>query len=416
MLVVDDQFNEDIKNLIESLVQKGFHVQYWDSKGEFHESISNIRVLILDLDLTNGKSVRGDKFYFYNAAKVLEQIKGPYIVIIYSRDFVEKDIQSIKDAYEEVTQTPFAGYIEGIDGIQKGTAIDELIKLLLKIIDDKEVYRLIVSWEKLIDKSKDLGLKKFVREKFENEIKAYVKSIGKDFDEESLPREFVSNMMRFVIRYMQRGSEFENLQNLLKEINDEDNAIEISDLLLQNRNMYFTPDEKEKIWTGDIFKKEETENFWSYHIVITPECDIAWNKAENFLVCKGFAIDFNSLKEKNHPIYSIKKDFKMPKRENFENDKDYEKNITDQLNSLHSGYARYHPVWNFSETEGKYLGLCFDFQNVMSLNSTEFKKDFSDKRISRLDIPYITYFMQQFANYSTRLGLPPINQPHMSND
>jgi len=415
VLIVDDKFDEEIKKLINNLAEKGVNTQYWNSKGEFHSSISNVRVLILDLELTGGVVRRGDKFFFSPAAQVLGQIKGPYIVILYARDFVNSDIEGIKESYELINGTPFEGYIEGIAGLAKGKGEDELTKLIFQIIDQKEIYKLIISWEKLLDKSKDLGLRKFVREKFENEVREFVKSIGKDVDNESLPREFVSNMMRFVMRYMHRGDEYKTLEGLLNKIYSDGSSTTISDLLLHNRNMYFTPDKSEKNWTGDIFRIKDSKDFYEYGIILTPECDIAQKKVENYLVCKGFALDFERLKKEKHPIYSIIKGFEIPERGDMKKEQ-HEEKIKKQLNRLDSDYHRYYTLWNFSETEGKYFGLCFDFQNIQSVNKEEFITKFGDARISRLDFPYVTELMQKFANFSTRLGVPAINHPHIQTD
>jgi len=412
VLVVDDVFNDQIKKLINILTEKGFNIQYWNSKGEFHQSISNVRILILDLDLTAGVVTRGSTSFFYAPAKVLDQIKGPYIVILYARDYVKNDIKDIKEAYEDIFKTPFEGSIEGIAGLSKGKGVDELIKKIFGIIDKKDVYKLIISWEKLLDKSKDQGLKKFVREKFENEVREFVKSIEKDIGIESLPREFVSNMMRFVMRYMHRGSEYMELKKLLEAIISSRTSGHISDLLLQNRNMYFTPDKSEKIWTGDIFRIKNNKDFLEYGIILTPECDIAQDKAENYLVCEGFALDFERLKKKKHPIYSIFESFEIPDRRTMTAEQ-FESKIRKQLSRLKNEHDRYYTVWNYSEKEGKYFGLCFDFQSIHSVNKDEFNTKFGDMRTSRLDLPFITELIQKFSSFATRLGVPPINKPHV---
>lgn len=412
VLIVDDQLNDPVKNLIYKLTEKGLNVQYWNSKKDFYKSVSNVRILILDLDLTDGVVPRGNQSFFYAPAKVLGQIEGPYIVILYAINYMKSDIADIKLAYKNIYGTPFEGYIEGIDGLPKEKGANELIKIMSSIIDKKDIYKLIISWEKLLDKSIDQGMKKFVREKFENEVKEFVKSLEEDVGTESLPREFVSNMMRFVTRYMHRGSEYMELKKLLETITSNGTSGSISDLLLQNRNMYFTPDQRERIWTGDLFRIKNAKDLCDYAIIITPECDIAQDKVGNYLVCKGFALDLARLKDKKHPIYSIDKKFKIPDRNGMSNEQ-FESKIRGQLNRLKNEHDRYYTIWNYSEEEGKYFGLCFDFQNIQSIDKDKFKKKFGRMRTSRLDMPFITEFVQKYSYFTTRLGVPPINNSHI---
>ena len=60
----------------------------------------------------------------------------------------------------------------------------------------------------------------------------------------------------------------------------------------------------------------------------------------------------------------------------------------------------------------KYIGLCFDFQNINSFNKNYFLDNSKPKRIVRLDVPYVTELIQKYSAYSTRLGIPSINHPH----
>ena len=410
VLVVDDQMNEPIKNLIECMMKNGIHAQYWNSKGDFHKHITNVRVLILDLNLTSGQASRGTKFYYLDAIEVLHNIKGPYIVLIYATDFTEKDIDWIRKAYEDIYEEPFEGHIEGIDGLTKSSDPEKLIDKIIAIIRNKEVYRLIQTWEKLLDRSKDLGLQKFASKKFENEVRQFVGTISTEVGAESVPREFVSHMLRFVSRDMLRGEDYNDLKQMLDNIGKKQ-IQPTSDLLLQNRNMYFEPHSSEDIWTGDIFKIKNGDDYWDYGIILTPECDIAQDKLDNFLVCKGFALD-QRIKETNHPIYSIIDGSRLLDQSS--TTEAYKKAFVKQMARLRKCFNRYYALWNFSEKENKYIGLCFDFQRMCSINKDAFSDNHKSKRIARLDIPYVTELIQKYSTYSTRLGIPSINHPHIN--
>lgn len=417
VLIVDDIFSQDIKELIHKLVETGFTVEYWNADGDQDSFISNVRILILDLDLSGGVVPKGDDAFYAMAVDVLHKIHGPYIVVFYAREFEQDDIDKIVEMYEKEYGQPIEGFVESITGHTKNIEAEKLIQLISETIKNKEIFQLILLWEKILDKAKDLGLSKFIRKKFENEINAFVKDLANEVGEQSLPREFISNMLRFVSRYSLSGIEFKMLSKLLEKIKNKSSE-SVSNQLLQNRNMYFRPDEKEQVWTGDIFKEKVTnvtENYFVYNLILTPECYIAQDKTNSFLVCKGFPLNFTSLSDKeNHPIYKITKDFKLPKQGEMSTD-EYQIKLKKCLNVLNRSYDRLFPLWNFSEEDDKYLGICFDFQNLNSISKTDFNK-LDQKRISRLDFPYITELMQKYAGYSTRVGVPDMNLPHIDVD
>lgn len=414
ILIVDDQLTPEIEKTIVELATKGFSVQYWNSKDGTPSSIYNVRTLILDLDLSAGTIPRGDKSFYYLAAEVLNKIKGPYVVLIFSRDFIQEDVDNLKAVYEELYEHPIEGFVEGISGLAKDAGFETILEKLNEISSASKVLQLILLWEKILDNAKDYGLSKFLKEKFENEIDAFVKSIGRDVGTDSLPREFIANMMRFVSRYMHGGSEYESLSKLLLELYTSSTTPTVSDRLLQHRSMYFTPVEKEQVWTGDIFKLEEItvedpNGFWKYYIVLTPECNIAHANFDSFLVCRGFALDQTSLSDTvNHPIYKMFKVFQLPNREGISAEK-YEEKVTI---SFKNKPERLCPLWNFSEKDEEYFGICFDLMKVTTIPKKEFNEKFKNSRVCRLDFPFINELMQKFANYNSRIGTPVVNTPH----
>jgi len=410
VLIVDDQFNEEIKQTILSLANKGISVQYWDSKDGSFSNFTNIRVLILDLDLSGGVQQRGDKFFYTLPAQVLNKIHGPYMVIILSRDFIPEDITNLKSTYEEQYQKPIEGFVEGIEGLPKGSEVEKLHEIIKNLLQNSVVLKLILIWEKILDIAKDLGLSKFLKENFENEINAFIKSIGKDVGKDSLSREFITNMIRFISRYVHRGKEYQELMSILQSIYDNTITPPIANRLLQHRSMYFRPDPTEQIWTGDIFKIENSTNekFWDYQIVLSPECNISQQNFDTFLICKGFPLTYTSLSEKEHPLYKISQNYSLPERGTI-SEEQYAAKIQKSFKSLPK---RLHLLWNFSEKDDKYFGLCFDFQRVGSIAKEEYNK-LKKYRICRLDFPFIHELVQKFANYNSRIGIPIVNEPHI---
>ena len=100
VLFVDDDYGT-IADAIASFLERGMQVQYWNGSGELSSQIYNVRVVILDLDLTDIKMrTPGDEFYF-PAIDALKKISGPFIVIIVALEFDENDPANLRTLYEE---------------------------------------------------------------------------------------------------------------------------------------------------------------------------------------------------------------------------------------------------------------------------------------------------------------------------
>ena len=314
ILIVDDKF-DDVKELMLKLLNDNIPVQYWDSQSELKYTLTNVRILILDLKLTEDQGEKYSDNYFVPAAQVLKEIQGPYVLIILSGDYDEGDIHRLKDAYKDRYDDPLIIFEDEI-GINKDIEPNELYNKIRTKFENDDVFKLILSWEMLLDVAKDNILHTISDKTVENEITELVKSIVNDVGDESLIKEFVSNMMRFLSRYMNSGDEYENLSSTLKKINEKSDPEHASYSLLSYMRTYYIPNEGEKKWTGDIIKMKsddmssqinDSKKFWKYGIVLNPACDFSQNKVDYILICEGFAID-KSILETNHPIHNIEKD------------------------------------------------------------------------------------------------------------
>ena len=405
ILIVDDTF-EDVEELILKLVEDNIPVQYWDSQSEVGNALKNVRVLILDLKLTDGQGEKDTDDYFFPAAQVLKQIQGPFVLIIFSTDYDDGDIRRLKNAYEEFYSDPLIIFGDEV-GINKNIALDELYDKIRAKFENDDVFKLILSWEMLLDVAKDNILHTISNKTVENEIIALVKSIVKDVGDESLMKEFVLNMMRFLSRYMNSGNEYENLSSILKKINEKPDPENAYYSLLSYMRTYYIPNKDEKSWTGDIIKMKseytssqtnDGEKFWEYGIVLNPACDFSQNKVDNILICEGFAID-ESISKTNHPIHNIKKDLLKKITQDEINNNDFHKILKDtKINN-----PRRHILKDF-KVDGIDLHLCFDFQRIRSIEKSTLNQQCI--RLGRLDSPYIEKMQQDYGNYSTRLGIP----------
>ena len=400
ILIVDDKF-DDVKELMLKLLNDNIPVQYWDSQSELKYALTNVRILILDLKLTEDQGEKYSDNYFVPAAQVLNKIQGPFVLIILSTDYDKGDIRRLKDAYKEFYDDPLIIFGDEV-GINKNIEPNELYDKIRTKFENDDVLKLILSWEILLDVAKDNILHTISNKTAENEIIAFVKSIVKDVGDESLIKEFVLNMMRFLSRYMNSGNEYENLSSILKKINEKPDPENTYYPLLSDMRKYYIPNKNEKSWTGDIIKMKsdhasqinDDEKFWEYGIVLNPTCDFSQNKVDNILICEGFAID-ESISKTNHPIHNI---IKNPLKNNINDEYIHEILKCTKFKNL-----RRHILTNFGMGKTN-LYLCFDFQRINSIKKSTLNQQYT--RLNRLDSPYIEKMQQDYGNYSTRLGVP----------
>jgi len=417
VLFVDNKFDE-VKELMREFTEKGISVQYWNGKTELMSPMSNVRIIILDLKLTADQGDEKNEAYFFPAAEVLSKITGPYLLIILSTDYEEGDIPKLKKTYKEYNfSTPLYSIEEF--GLEKYPDFPTFYDRIKNVFDRSDIFKMILAWGRLMDLAKDKALGDLTKEELQNEIHAFVKSIAEDVGEESLSREFVTNMIRFVSRYMNTGVEFLELTELLKKLNN----VQISgksfpDPILQHLHMYYFPEKTEKIWTGDIFRIHgargltEGKDHWKYGIILTPACDIAQpTKAiDTLLLCEGFPLDYHSICQLDHPFRKLNKSFKVAPDidrlpDGDEKEKRMMKLLKDSMNNLPK---KFYSLLNFKDNS-KYFGLCFDFQHVSFVDKSDFEAKNKENRICRLDSPFIEDLLQKYGAYSTRLGVPGVN-------
>lgn len=434
ILIIDDKY-EDVQPFITQLLKQGFNVHYWDSKTDNEDKIRDARIVILDINLSEADDFDENQDASYvDAINAIDQINGTYIIIILSNKFTERTVTAFKRAWTNFKGSqPIPGILSE-QGLTKDNP-DCLIPIIDENIREKKIINLIILWEALISKAKDKALKKIFGEEMNNELLVFVRTLAKDFTENhSLTVEFVTEMLGFMERFIEDDEEFKILSNFLSSLSSVTEEITSQVNYLPNNRMYSKPNINRKIWTGDIFKitKKPKYNI-KYNIVLTPVCDCAQSKTDFFLICEGYDISTDSINV-NHPCIKIikksiienknkelkkilsKSDDEINKFRNSsddEKDKEFYKSLTitqkqkiiDLLKNTNLA-QRYKIYWNFSQDHKEYHGLIFDLQRVKSLKVS---KLCSEKRIARLEHPFITEFIQQYGIYITRIGVPQIN-------
>ena len=409
ILLVDDKYDDAVMEAVKTLVKHGMPVQYWDSKGDLPDEINNVRVVILDLDLANF-GIRGPGFYS-QAAEALHRIPGPFIVILMALDFNEDDPAELNTYYKETYGVPMCGFIAE-KGLTKKEELEDptlLTGLIVSSILQNDILNLLMSWEGAVEKAKDAALSEFLEKELEMTIMALIKSLCRDLGEEAAAREMTNLMMHLVSRKVGKGLTFQNVVNLISKLNkaflEKINGYPTeSDLSLYNKLMFYEPVPEEGVCTGDIYTTEK--EFFQYGIVLTPRCDIIQGKTTRVLICYAFPLKEELFKELEYPLHKIDPSVVKRHKNGLSLDRivEYMKDRYFQGNSRLP--ANLHILWNFRH-EKEIFGICFDFNNVQSVEISEFEKC---KRRCRLGSPYIEDMLEKYGSLVSRIGTMEINR------
>lgn len=411
ILIVDDEYDEKIEKAVNALVNDGLPVQYWNGKDQLPETIRNVRVVVLDLDL-GGVGIRSPGLTHYGlAVQALNKIPGPYIVVIMAEDFIKEDPANLVQAYNESYGRPICGLVA-----QKGLTKDEevhnpslLKQLIIQSIANKDILRMAFLWEDVIDKATDLALIDLMPEEVESTIITIIKTFCREMGNDAASRELINLLMRLVSRRVSVGKPFDDFKNLVDVLNRKRSAASATEKAeIYNRIMFYTPELGEKPWTGDLYKVANQEKYCDYALVLNSPCDLAQNKTWSFRVSFGFIVKPEHFEDLDYPPYKI--DHAIVERR--------KKNPAESINAL-KRYARdrysnstklpdsLFMLHNLKDQE-IFVKLCFDFNNVKSVDETEIREW---RRIARLDSPFLEELLQEYSHHSFRIGTMPINKP-----
>ncbi len=412
ILFVDNRYEEAVQKAVTVLVENGLTVQFWDGRGDLPTTISNVRVVIIDLDLADMKTKTNSLAFYSPILEILHKIPGPLVVMIMAQEYEDIDPGNLNYYYEQSFGS-FKGVILQ-DGLSKDDEIadpSKLLKLIMTSIQNDRILRLLLTWETVVDKAQDRAFDQLISKDIKLTVPNLVRSLCRDFSEDSAARELVSTIMQLVSRRMYEPSEFRLLDALVKEINKESIGINPDypckeDLLLYNRLMFYEPIPEEPVWTGDIFKTNGLPKYDDYAIVLTPVCDFANNKTSRALVCFGFPIIEGAFADSDYPPYRF--DLEVIKKVEIPLD---QKEIVACIKSRYvlgkvKNTENLYTLWNF-KVDDKILGLCFDFNNIKTMEIQELKKW---ERVQRLDFPFKQHILETYGRFMSRVGTSELNK------
>ncbi len=413
ILIVDDKF-ETVEDAASFLLKQGYPVLFWNGDSDPPSTVQNIRGVILDLDFT-GDQIHGGEGYYALAAESLHKIPGPHITVVMSGDFNAEDPAKLRQAYQEMySDRPVMIHDRGLSKLEFDENPEKLVGLVVDSLQTQDIMSLVLSWESILDGSKDAILQDFVKAELESAFLRLIHSILEEQGEHGTPRGFVDTLTRLLSRKMVSSSELdriaESLKKVLKRPSTPPQAEEL-DNLLHWLLMYYYPDDGEEPRTGDIYEVLDSKEY-VYGIVLTPICDLVQEKAQSIMICTGYELGDRCFNDTDSPLLTC--DPAMAKKKTSPGVTP-ESLSTHMKNRYHGKdtklYDGLHCLWNFrmKPTEASYTGVCFDLKNVRSYSMEEFDK-FKWKRVCRLDSPFIDVMLQKYGVNSSRIGAPDINR------
>lgn len=418
IFVIENRW-DDVKDIIESFWKAGEGIVYSRDIPEEDKCPSNVRLVILDLLLSEDGGEIEDTDYQQAALAIsrIEKKTGFFLVAPWSlhitSDNKKEVIENLKKAYREHTQKDLPERILKAFG-KKEINQKQMMNEIKEWISRNPEAGLVFEWEKTIEDGRDNTTSAIVRT---GGIKTIVKATEKEVGGNAVPREIFTLFNRLLLRHslmlMKKGTFTSIVKQILKKKGLAETNILDWYPKIHYLNAYFEPEVKEPLWTGDILKtniKQSSEK--EYVLVITPACDFANKKVEQITVIFGIKIETipdYTLEVEDIPL--LVKKIGMTKEQKYKTRKEIINAIT-LKNNLPARFHVLHFLRHPSDLSN-YFHLMLDFSTVGSRRAEKYadrniKVPGGWERICRLDSPYIEEIVQKYTSFSARIGTPDI--------
>ncbi len=352
---------------------------------------SNVRLLILDLDLNNSGDIEEDDVYLIQKIILKATACFGYFLLLINSSFAEK-WEEIKTQFDESirAQKIISNLSDSYN--KKDKNLDEKI---LSLLTKKYSIEIISQFEVGLNNAKDMVLGNFIdfsMSTWEN----VMFNLKSDFDSKqtlnyTITQFLIGLIKQFLINlnYSEIGDDTKHDGDLLKQIARGFNYISNLEGQLKGH----------PIWTGNLYKSEFNSLDKKYMLVITPECDLAQGKTVLVKIVYGFEVNETTFpetykaedfKDKADPPLLVKK-LGLDRSGNWKKRKD----IDDRL-----GISQHLYFLPYASENSKHLFI--DFRNT---ESVELNKNYY-KLIARVNDPLITDITDKFSALFNRKGLP----------
>jgi hypothetical protein len=404
ILVVDDVY-EDVADIVQRFREEGCGVIYREGPSDDIGELSNVRLVILDLDLKGLGPGTDLEWPALVLQRLAEGGNAFYLVAVWSKHVRNEGIPDdrdwlveLKEAYAEQKGRPFPDLF--LRPFRKQPEQAELLERIEQWIIEEPYAGLVFEWERLLNKARDHATSDIL-DLEGGSLSSLVKVLRKEVGE-GANRELVQLFNKVLLRYMTTGdlAEISGLMNGLGEGGE----INLDWYARFHRlQAYYRPDKAEPVWTGDIFETAENDYQRGYTVMITPQCDLAQRKVDRIKIAYAMRVDDSSETQQQafktvRPGKSFHQDGELTNRA-----AQFLKGIAGE-----GGLSGRFYILRFVHAGEMYFHLLVDLHDVHSVPLVEAEQDWKQKRICRLDSPYIEDMLQHYAALSARVGVPAI--------
>lgn len=403
ILVVDDVY-EDVADIVQRFREEGYGVIYREGPSDDMGELSNVRLVILDLDLRGLGPGTDLEWPALVLKRLTEGGNAFYLVAVWSKHVRNGEtpddrdwLVELKEAYAEQTGRPFPDLF--LRPFRKQPEQGELLERIRKWVEETPHAGLVFEWERLLNKARDHATSKIL-DLEGGSLSSLVKVLRKEVGE-GANRELVQLFNKVLLRYMTTG-DLARIGGLMERLGEGD--IDPDWYARFHRlQAYYLPDKAEPVWTGDIFETDEDDYRKGYAVVITPRCDLAQGKVDKIKIAYAMKVDDNSRTQQQafrtiRPGKPFRQDGKLTSRASR-----FLKRVAGE-----DGLPERFYILRFIRTEETYFHLVVDLHSVHSVPLVEAEEEWKQRRICRLDSPYIEDLMHRYAALSERVGVPAI--------
>ncbi len=418
ILVVDNN-EDDVKDIIRVFREEGEGVIFRQNAPAEGECPSNVRIVILDLDLDGCGNVTDEDLA--SVVLVLQRLESRtkfYIVALWSEYIggTEDWATKVTEKYKEQTGKEFPAHFLKPFGKSSMTQ-QRLVREIRNWVKINPHAGMIFEWENNIEDSRDDAVSDLMDA---GGVDVVIRSIAAEMGRVATPREVANLLNRVLLRHAasdKRIKKFKPMVDMiLTAVPSGGTSIPYDWYTrFQSLQAFFPVNKAEPLWTADILeKKNASDPEKKYAVVVTPECDLAQKRVKEAKIVYG--IDFTTIPEYASTDESVPEvvqvfgktgDNKFKKRNEVIKTLATGSDLPERFYILH--------FFRHSEESGDYLHLLIDFTKI---NSIACHKDTVGNlrvprgwtRLCRLDSPYKEDLLQKYSSYSARLGTPSIPQ------
>lgn len=373
------------------------------------KSYSNIRMLILDLDLNESGEV--DDIDVAMIKKIIDESINSfgYFLLAINSSYAEKWEEIKNELIQEYSALADEQSLKKINflvhlSFSLSKSLPDIEADILSLITTKYSCELITQFEVNINNARDTVLNSFIEFNNTTWEELYL-NLKADMDSKHVINLTINNLFIGLIKQHLIDKSYStpdiDEQKKIEKIKKEANPILRKEIIIGfyyivNKNGVL---DNHPIWTGNLYYNNLDSPDSKYKLIITPECDIAQSKSSGITVIQGYEIDLKSDYDPAQfkdidPPYCV-----MVAGKNGENKWKSKAKIIEYYESKEGFY-----IVPFSSINGNHIVL--NLRNVVSISNLE---RINPKLILRVNEPIITDINDRFSAIYNRKGIPRLS-------